>query len=162
MKSASFTSNVSTTSQKAHESLSGLQKDSIQSATPKIDSSSTSQVPSSAITTETVSCHVTNSADTEQTETIARSIAADTSGKNQEESKSVIKSLRLTGNRNVVIAETTNISNRKKIAQETSNRIVVSSSNTNNSSEKINNDTDSDIDLDELIKQEDEIKKSKT
>ena len=156
---ASFPSNVCSMSQKADESLSGPQKDSTQFATPKTKSSPTPEILSSAVTTEIVPCHVVVSAETEQTETIARSVAVDTLGKNQEESKSITKPSRLTENRNVVIAETTNSSNRK-VAQEASNRIVVSS-NTINSSERINNDNDSDIDLDELVKQGDEIKKSK-
>ncbi|CAF1267867.1 unnamed protein product [Adineta steineri] len=77
----------------------------------------------------------------EQTETIARNVISDTS----EDTK---LQTRTTGNRNVVIAETVNIPNRKVV-----HRVVVSS-DTNNSSKKVINDIDSDIDLDDLIEPE--------
>ncbi|CAF3991093.1 unnamed protein product [Adineta steineri] len=79
--------------------------------------------------------------ETEQTETIARNVISDTS----EDTK---LQTRTTGNRNVVIAETVNIPNRKVV-----HRVVVAS-DTNNSSKKVINDIDSDIDLDDLIEPE--------
>ncbi len=56
---------------------------------------------------------------------------------------------RVVGNRNVVIAETTSVPNRTVVQ-----RVVVSS----NSSKA--NDDDSDIDLDDLMEQENDTKKS--
>jgi hypothetical protein len=60
---------------------------------------------------------------------------------------------RVVGNRNVVIAETTSVPNRTVVQ-----RVVVSSNPTNSS--KTNDEDDSDIDLDDLIEQENDTKKS--
>jgi len=61
---------------------------------------------------------------------------------------------RVVGNRNVVIAETTSVPNRTVVQR------VVVSSNTTNSSKANDDDDDSDIDLDDLIEQENDTKKS--
>jgi hypothetical protein len=110
--------------------------------TPKIETPPVPEIPSPAIKTETI--------ENEQTDTPNRNIIKNSSEKTQDDTKTI--SSRVIVNRNVVIAESTTIPNRK-VVQGTTNRVVVSS-------KKITNDSDSD--LDDLIEQENDTNKSKS
>ncbi|CAF2389470.1 unnamed protein product [Rotaria sp. Silwood2] len=163
IKSTAITNPSSTPSsilQTTNDSISSPQIDSSQSSIPKVEILLTStEIPSSTIPNETIPRRVAVPIENEQTETTNRNVITDSTEKNQEDTKTTITTTttttqsRVVGNRNVVIAESANTSNRK-IVQGTTNRLVVSS-DTINSSKRItnDNDSDSDIDLDDLVKQ---------
>ncbi|CAF1124354.1 unnamed protein product [Rotaria sordida] len=166
IKSTTITNSPSTPSnnipQITNDSIPSPEINSSQTSTPKIEIPLTStEISSSTISNETIPRRIAVPIENEQIETTNRNVITDSTEKNQEDTKPTTTTTqsRIVGNRNVVIAETANTSNRK-IVQGTTNRVVVSS-DTINSSKRITNDNDSDSDLDDLVKQlKNDIKKT--
>ncbi len=110
--------------------------------TPIVETPPTPEIPSTTLKTEPLPRRIAIPTENEQTESTIRNVIAPSSEDTKTQS-------RVVGNRNVVIAETTSVPNRTVVQ-----RVVVSS----NSSKA--NDDDSDIDLDDLMEQENDTKKS--